>query len=277
MKLNSKNIYIYIFVLFVIGIFAYSFIWYPWGFTGTTRKNQVNSGCICHGDTAASNVTVQIIGPDSVPAGTTAFFRIKTSHGPAIRGGFNVASQYGRLDTIPGWNTQRDTSNNELTHTEPRFFTNDTVSWLFKYTAPANPVMDTLFATSNSTNNDTNNTGDQWNWSPNKNVRVYNPIGIINISTIADKFSISQNYPNPFNPVTTIRFAIPSNVKSQTSNVKLVVFDILGKEVETLVNQQLKPGTYEVEWNGRNYASGIYYYRIQTENFVELKKMIMVK
>lgn len=281
--MNKRKIIISLSSLFVISLFAFSFNWFPYGYVGTTRKFQPPLGCVCHHDAATASVNVQIIGPDSIPAGTTVFYRVKISGGPAIVGGFNLANyRDGGSDTLTLSAVPNDTmvrkQEGELTHTHPKLFSNDTVSWVIRYTASNVTGIDTLYATGNSTNNNNEaDTLDQWNWSLNKNIRVYNPIGIINISTVAKEFSISQNYPNPFNPVTTIRFAIPSNDKSQTSNVKLVVFDILGRKVATLVNQQLKPGTYEVKWNGSNYSSGIYYYRIESENFVDLKKMIMVK
>jgi hypothetical protein len=100
-----------------------------------------------------------------------------------------------------------------------------------------------------------------------------NPIGIINInSEIPNKFSLGQNYPNPFNPTTNIRYDLPKN-----SFVKLVVFDALGREVSTLVNETLQPGTYSVDWNASEYTSGVYFYRLTTGNFVETKKMLMIK
>ena len=103
-------------------------------------------------------------------------------------------------------------------------------------------------------------------------------IGINPISSnYPDAYSLSQNYPNPFNPVTRIKFDITSNGKCETSNVKLVIYDILGREVATLVNEQLKPGSYEVEWDGSNYASGIYFYRLISDEFVENKKMVLIK
>lgn len=99
------------------------------------------------------------------------------------------------------------------------------------------------------------------------------PIGIIKISNqIPSAFSLLQNYPNPFNPKTIINFQLP------TSNyVKLIVCDATGREIATLVDEHLNPGTYEVEWNADNYSSGIYFYRIITENIKETKKMILVK
>ncbi|MFC2093100.1 T9SS type A sorting domain-containing protein [Bacteroidota bacterium] len=100
-----------------------------------------------------------------------------------------------------------------------------------------------------------------------------NPIGINTISTeVPTLFSLSQNYPNPFNPTTYIRFDLP-----KSSSVRLFVFDALGREVSTLINEKLAPGIYEVDWNGSDYPSGVYYYKLMTDNFSETKKMILVK
>ena len=89
---------------------------------------------------------------------------------------------------------------------------------------------------------------------------------------VPNKFSLSQNYPNPFNPSTKIIFALPNS-----SFAKIVIYDALGREVETLVNEQLNAGTFEVDFDGTNLASGIYYYVIRTENFTDSKKMILIK
>ncbi len=100
-----------------------------------------------------------------------------------------------------------------------------------------------------------------------------NVIGIAPVSGVIPKtFSVSQNYPNPFNPVTRISFDIPKN-----SPVKLSVFDMLGREVEVIVNTQLAAGRYSAEWNAVNYSSGIYFYRISASDFTETRKMILVK
>jgi hypothetical protein len=85
-------------------------------------------------------------------------------------------------------------------------------------------------------------------------------------------FSLSQNYPNPFNPQTRIKFAVP-----KASFTKLIIYDLLGREVATLVNEELKPGTYEADWDGSNYSSGVYFYKIISGDFVETKKMVLMK
>ena len=100
--------------------------------------------------------------------------------------------------------------------------------------------------------------------------------GVIFINQISSKipegFSLYQNYPNPFNPITNIRFEI-----SRTSIVKLIVYDILGREVSTLVNEKLNAGSYEVSWNSAGYPSGVYFYRLITDDFFDVKKMLLIK
>jgi len=97
--------------------------------------------------------------------------------------------------------------------------------------------------------------------------------GIRDITTeIPDAFGLMQNFPNPFNPVTSIRFQIP-----KSSFVILVVFDINGKEIETLINQNLSAGTYGYDWDASKYASGIYFYKLQTLDDVDVEKMVLMK
>lgn len=100
--------------------------------------------------------------------------------------------------------------------------------------------------------------------------------GTIGINPVSNEipgvFSLSQNYPNPFNPVTNIKFSVPA-----ASFVNLVVFDILGREVETLVNKDLNAGTFNVDFNASKLTSGVYFYRITAGDFSETKKMILVK
>jgi photosystem II stability/assembly factor-like uncharacterized protein len=95
---------------------------------------------------------------------------------------------------------------------------------------------------------------------------------IKNDNDIPQYYSLSQNYPNPFNPSTNIRYTIPKN-----TFVKLVVLDILGRKVETLINEKMNPGVYEVNWNASNYPSGVYFYRLDTEIFSDTKKLILLK
>ena len=98
-------------------------------------------------------------------------------------------------------------------------------------------------------------------------------VGIQNIlSEIPSSFLLSQNYPNPFNPTTNIKFDI-----QKTSPTKLIVYDALGREVATLVDELLKAGSYQVDWDGSKYTSGVYFYTLQTGDFIETKKMLLLK
>jgi photosystem II stability/assembly factor-like uncharacterized protein len=98
-------------------------------------------------------------------------------------------------------------------------------------------------------------------------------IGITNMSLeIPGEFSLSQNYPNPFNPVTNIEFSIP-----KSSIVKLVIYDIQGRILETIVNDELSAGTYKADWNAANYSTGVYFYRLEAEGFTQTKRMLLIK
>jgi len=102
---------------------------------------------------------------------------------------------------------------------------------------------------------------------------IANPIGIINIETeLPSKFSLYQNYPNPFNPVTKVRFDIP-----KLSHVRLTVYNMLGKEVAVLADQELPGGRYEAQWDAENLASGAYFYELVTADFRSAKRMILSK
>jgi hypothetical protein len=94
------------------------------------------------------------------------------------------------------------------------------------------------------------------------------------------EFKLEQNYPNPFNPTTKIRYSIPSVVDAKfasTTMTQLKVYDILGNEVTTLVNEQKEPGYYEVDFNAASFASGVYIYRLQAGSYVSTKKMMVLK
>ncbi len=96
-------------------------------------------------------------------------------------------------------------------------------------------------------------------------------------SETLQSFSLSQNYPNPFNPVTKIIYQIPAVGQRHAFDVRLIIYDILGREIETLVNDTQKPGSYEVNWDGSRFASGVYFYWLITDEYVETKKMVLIK
>ncbi|MBI5472968.1 MAG: T9SS type A sorting domain-containing protein [Ignavibacteriae bacterium] len=88
-------------------------------------------------------------------------------------------------------------------------------------------------------------------------------------------FSLGQNYPNPFNPITTIRFTIPVGTGHVPSLLK--VYDVLGREVATLVNEEKEPGTYTVQWNAAGFASGVYFYQLKSGSSIISKKLVYLK
>ena len=97
--------------------------------------------------------------------------------------------------------------------------------------------------------------------------------------SLPTEYKLEQNYPNPFNPTTKIRYSIPSTPLSlgEGLGVRLIVYDILGNQVTTLVNEQKEPGYYEVDFNASQFASGVYIYRLQSGSYVSTKKMMVLK
>jgi len=91
-------------------------------------------------------------------------------------------------------------------------------------------------------------------------------------TNLPNRYSLRQNYPNPFNPSTNIEFTLP-----KPEYVELKVYNILGKEVTTLVSNKLNPGNHTYQFNSKNLSSGIYFYRIETGDFQDVKKMILLR
>lgn len=91
-------------------------------------------------------------------------------------------------------------------------------------------------------------------------------------NVLPETYTLDQNYPNPFNPSTTIRYSIP-----HTSNVTLRIYNLLGQVVQTLVSTQQGPGSYVVDFNASRLASGLYFYRLETQEFTMSKKMMLLK
>ncbi len=104
-------------------------------------------------------------------------------------------------------------------------------------------------------------------------VLTQRPVAVQNISNeIPEKFNLHQNYPNPFNPETNIKFDIASQ-----SDVKLIIYNSLGKEVENIFSGKLAAGSYSYKWNAANFPSGVYFYKLQTSNSTFVKKLMLVK
>jgi hypothetical protein len=100
------------------------------------------------------------------------------------------------------------------------------------------------------------------------------PTGVVGQKTgnLPAQFALEQNFPNPFNPTTVVRYQLPA-----ASNVRLVVFDLLGREVSSLVNEREGPGSYEVKFDGAGLSSGVYFYRLTADNLVQTRKLMMLR
>ena len=110
----------------------------------------------------------------------------------------------------------------------------------------------------------------------NAGINGLNPVN----NNIPAGFCLYQNYPNPFNPITNIKFEIPLSIGVSEGRgvfTKLIVYNLLGREIVTLINQPMQAGSYSVDWDASNYPSGVYFYKLETENFVESKKMVLLK
>ena len=101
---------------------------------------------------------------------------------------------------------------------------------------------------------------------------AYSQILEVEFEKLPIEFSLAQNYPNPFNPTTVISYAIPTS-----SNVTITVFDLLGNEIATLVNENKQAGKHKVNFNAMELSNGVYFYKIEAESFVSMKKMILLK
>jgi len=111
------------------------------------------------------------------------------------------------------------------------------------------------------------NKSDEWEEGPSGDIT-----GVRELDLVANKFALDQNYPNPFNPTTQIRFSIPSS-----DVVTLKIYSLLGEEVKTLINEDMTAGSYELDFNASNLASGLYFYTLSSGDFVSTKKMMLLK
>jgi hypothetical protein len=252
---------VFMFAVLVLSLVSTDSSAYPGGISGRTRKTST-AGCGgCHSQ--GSSITGTITGPDSVLAGQTVTFTLtlNCSSGSG-KYGVDIAAKLGALATISGQGLTlmggELVQSTGITYVNPKVIT-------FSYTAPGTAGSDTLYATV-----DRGHSG-AYNWAPNKGFKVYTLTGVVNNQTPVNYY-LSQNYPNPFNPVTRINYGV-----LKASNVKVTVYNVLGKEVASLVNEYQNAGNYYAVFDASNYSSGIYYYKIESGDFTEVKKMSLIK
>ncbi|RPI18497.1 MAG: T9SS C-terminal target domain-containing protein [Ignavibacteriae bacterium] len=262
---NTKVVVFSFLFVFVTSLYVFSS---SGGFTGRTLKTST-SGCGgCHGSTSSSDVNVFIGGPDTITVGQTGAFSVTLTRAGSTGSGIDIAAKNGSLAAVSPF---IHVSNGELTHNANIPLVLGNITFLFNYTAPPNAGTDTIFATGLATNSDGTTGGDFWNWAPNRVVTVINPIGLNNNSEPVE-FRLEQNYPNPFNPATTISFSVP-----KTAEVTIKVYDIAGNEVADIFSGKVNSGTHEVKWTPQGVASGVYFYKLVSEDFSAVRKMMLVK
>ena len=258
---NVINVAAFFIIVSTIIIYAES-----GGIVGKTQKN--GFGCICHNDNPTVGVLVAITGSDTLIVGQSATYTVTIQGGPLVAGGTNIAASNGNLLPIAG---DLRKESNELTHVTPKSPSEGKVTFQFSYTAPSVVGLQTLFANGNSVNFNGANTGDSWNFASNKTIDVIQPTSVDDPSQISS-YELMQNYPNPFNPSTVISWR--SSIGSQQT---LKIFDVLGNEVAALVNEWREAGNHSIEFNASVLSSGIYYYKLSTDNFTSTKKMILLR
>jgi photosystem II stability/assembly factor-like uncharacterized protein len=154
------------------------------------------------------------------------------------------------------------------------YSSNGGANWVIQHTSPSNTGYKQL---TKSRNNDI-----LWAITIGGEVeRNDNPTSISTISSeVPSKFMLFQNYPNPFNPTTNIKFNVAQHTPyplSRGETVTLKVYDIMGREIQTLVDKRLQPGTYETSFDGSSLTSGVYFYKLIADGFSETKKMVLIK
>lgn len=189
-----------------------------------------------------------------------------------------------------GWISGRKLFNNAVIYRKIFKTTNSGLSWVEQFTGIIQPDSSSCMGAIQmlDSNNGYVSTGYcvVVGGRPTMKSRIYKttnggggPIGIEPVySNIPDDYKLHQNYPNPFNPVTMISFEIPiSENGQQIVSTSLIIYDITGREVSVLADEQLQAGKYEIEWDALNFTSGVYFYTLHSGNFKETKKMLLIK
>ena len=242
------------------------------------------NGCVCHTVERDTTVHVWVEGPESLYVGQTGLYKMFMSGGPAEGGGYNVAGRFGEMVLVDTFSFQHPLALNELTQAFPIPFPTpeDTIYWDFGYKVNDTSVeWDTIYSCGLSLVWDSiPDFHDRWNFGPKFPVKILLVTDVDENSNQLKDFVLYQNYPNPFNPSTKIKYTVSSVIAStaqQSQLVTLKVYDALGNEIATLVNEEKSSGEYEVTFEAGEFTSGIYYYRIEAGNYSETKKMLLLK
>lgn len=265
---------------------------------GTTTSNYPFTTYWMDGRTqmlfTAAELTAAGAGPNS--AITKIGFNVSSVGGPAMNG-FNVRYQHTSLTSLSSWIETGWTTGFTGTYTVPATGWQyiDMTSPYFIYNGTSNLLVEVcydnssytsyspVYATSisgmcrgyytDNTSGCTMTSGSNLAYRPNTCFTMTVVNSTNNISNIIpNEYTLNQNYPNPFNPVTRINFEIPKQ-----GMVSLKVYDVLGREVKALVNEVKAPGVYSVDFNGTELSSGVYFYKLESNGFSDIKKMMLIK
>ncbi|MBI5403330.1 MAG: T9SS type A sorting domain-containing protein [Ignavibacteriae bacterium] len=266
--------------------------------TGTVSSNYPYTTYWMDGRTQILYLASEIMtdNPDASPAYISQIGFNVISASSQVMNGFNIRIQNTSATTINSWVTTGWTTCYSGTYTVPGTgwrYINLTTPFLWNgssnlaveicFDNTAYTSYSPVYATANAsktwgyyTDNSTGCTmtsGTAQANRPNISLVMSTATGVQNTSNeIPSVYSLSQNYPNPFNPVTRINFDIPKQ-----GLVTMKIYDILGREVRTLVNEVKAPGKYSVDFNGTEFASGVYFYRLESNAFTDIKRMILIK
>jgi len=256
-KTILKLFVFFIFILYSINVFADAS-----GRTNRTKKTST-SGCSCHSSNSA--ITGTIAGPTTIVAGQTYIFTLTINMTSGSGGyGVDIAAKRGSLSIISGSGLKLVTSVGELTHSSAISYSSTKVIQ-FNYTAPGTGGTDTIYA------NVVRGYSGAWAYAPNYCFNVELASGVINNETPV-RFGLAQNFPNPFNPITKINYSI-----EKAGSVTLKVYDVKGNEISSLVSSNKSAGSYSVDFNGENLSSGIYFYKLESAEKKEVRKMTLLK
>jgi hypothetical protein len=247
---------------------------------GGTELN--GNGCVCHTTERDTSVQVWVEGPDTLLVGQTGYYKMFMTGGPAEAGGYNVAGRFGEMVLVDSFSVKHPLAPNELTQAFPLPFPSindpDTIYWAFGYTASdTSAAWDTIYSCGLSLVWDSiPDPLDRWNFGPKFTIKIETVTNLDN-DVLTDGFQLYQNYPNPFNPSTRIKFTIPQEVRGEKQEVRLKVYDVLGNEIATLVNEELLSGEYETEFDASEFSSGIYIYQLRAGKSIQTQKMVLLK
>lgn len=250
--------------ILVYGVTAFS---YPGGIAGRTQKN-TTAGCgggNCHGSGANTAVTVAITGPDTLVVGQSASYTVTVTGTTGTKGGVDIAGSRGTLAAV---STVLKTLSGDIVHKQR---VPSPWSYNVTFTAPPTAGSDTLYAVGKD------NGFSRWNWAPKKVLTILTATGVgDNGGTHPLSYSLQQNYPNPFNGETRIQYRTAGS--GSDDFVSLKVYNLLGSEVATLVQERQGPGDHVARWTTADLASGVYLYRLMINGrLVAARKMILTR